>query len=364
MSAAVRGLLVVDDQDQVRLTLGRILQGAGYDVLMAGSVAEARSLLSARAVDLVLCDIDMPGESGLVLVDWLAAQQPATAILMVTACDDPRVAERALTGGADGYLVKPFDRNEVIINVASTLRTQQRRHDEQRRRAELEELLEARTGELARSIQQLGNVETSLDRSYEETVWRLACAAEYRDPETASHLSRISRYAMLLATSVGCSEAWSELLRLASPMHDVGKLGIPDEILMKPGRFTAEDRAVMAKHSEIGHRILAGSSSPLLQMAAEIALNHHEWWDGSGYPNGRRGEAIPLEGRIVAIVDVFDALTSARRYKPAMSVDEAFELMSSERGTHFDPDLLDAFVAARDEVERIRDAYAEPLLAI
>jgi putative two-component system response regulator len=347
-------VLVVDDQAQVRRALDRILELEGYVCQQAGSVSEAQRSVMASTPELVLCDIDMPGGSGLGLVDWLAEARPETAILMVTACDDLEVAERALTGGAHGYITKPFDRNQVLINVADVLRRRQREAADHERQVHLEQLAQDRAVQLERSLAELERSSQSLDHSYEETVWRLACAAEYRDPETASHLERMSQYSHLLARRLGLDEAWCELLRLASPMHDVGKLGIPDEILMKPGRFSDEDRAIMNRHAEIGHRILAGSSSPLLQLAASVALTHHEWWDGSGYPRGLRGHDIPIEGRIVAVADVFDALTTQRRYKPKMSFDEAVALMTSERGRHFDPELLDAFVLARADIERIQ----------
>jgi putative two-component system response regulator len=359
MTTAAADILVVDDQDLVRRVLDRMLQREGHRCRQAGSVHEAKQVVSAEPPELVLCDIDMPGDSGLVLVDWLAEHHPDTAVMMVTACDDPAVAARVLAAGADGYIIKPFERNEIVINVANALRRHHLDAELRRRQATLQQTVDDQSSQIRASVTELEHASESLEHSYQESVWRLACAAEYRDPETATHLERMSRYSELLARTIGCDAGWCDLLRLASPMHDVGKLGIPDEVLMKPGRFTDEDRAIMNRHAEIGHRILSGSDSPLLQMAASVAYTHHEWWDGTGYPRGLRGTDIPIEGRIVAVADVFDALTTQRRYKDTMTFAEAETLMRAERGTHFDPDLIDAFFSSRAEVEAIQGTFAD-----
>lgn len=346
-------LLVVDDQEQIRTALSRILVAAGYRCLVAGSVAEAIVSVAADVPDLVLCDIDMPGESGLVLVEHLRARYPEVAVLMVTAYDDLTVAETALDGGALGYIIKPFERNEILINVANCLR---QRVDGIATRSALDDLGRAvsdRTAELAESLHQLDDATAALGRSHEEALRRMACAAEFRDPETACHLERMSRYTAVLARAAGLNEADVEMLRLASPMHDVGKIGIPDHVLLNTGAFTPEDRQIMSQHPRIGFELLTGSGSPLLELAAVVAYTHHEWFDGSGYPRGLRGEEIPFEGRIVAIADVYDALTSARRYKPGFSPERARQMMVDEAGTHFDPDLIEKFFACSEEIADI-----------
>ena len=352
-------VLIVDDQDAVREVLTRILEAVGHRCRSAASVADARIAVETSAPDLVLCDIDMPGESGLSLVEHLQRTWPDVAVLMVTAYDDPAIAEVAMDDGAFGYIIKPFERNEILINVASALRRRDQGMATRSVLGDLEREIGARTAELHSSLQALDQTAAALDRSHEEALRRLACAAEFRDPETAHHLERMSRYSAVLARAAGLSEAECELLRLASPMHDVGKIGIPDEILLKEGVFTPEDRRIMADHPRIGYELLTGSGSPLLDLAATVALTHHERVDGSGYPNGLRGDDIPVAGRIVAITDVFDALTSKRRYKRAMSLVEARELMLSERGAHFDADLLDLFFDHVDEIMQIKAAWAE-----
>ncbi|MGV3760354.1 MAG: HD domain-containing phosphohydrolase, partial [Actinomycetota bacterium] len=311
-------LLIVDDQRDVREVLSRILTTAGYQIATADSVLSAKAALADAQPDLVLCDIDMPGESGLVLLEHLTGNHPDVAVLMVTALDDPAVADLALDDGALGYVIKPFERTQLLIDVRAALRHRSTAHERRRQQEVLERSLAERTAELQASLQRLEATNEALGRADEASLRRLACAAEFRDPETAHHLERMSRYSALLGRTAGLDEARCELLRLAAPMHDVGKIGIPDEVLLKTGVFTEEDRAVMARHPRLGHDLLAGSGSPLLELAAIVALHHHERVDGSGYPDGLRGDEISLEGRIVAIADVFDALTSARRYKRAM----------------------------------------------
>lgn len=222
------------------------------------------------------------------------------------------------------------------------------------KRAEIEDRLRTTIKELERSEDQLA-------LSQEETIMRLSIAVESRDAETGQHIERMGRYCALLAEKLGWSEGACELLRVASPLHDVGKIAIPDSVLQKPGALSPDERKQMEEHAAIGHRILAGSDSPLLDLAARIALTHHEKWDGSGYPNGLKGEDIPVEGRIAAIADVFDALTSDRVYRPAMPLDKALGILQEGRGTHFDPEILDQFFNSIDEVIAIRnDSVAAP----
>ena len=358
-------VLVVDDQEAVRTALARIVAAAGYPCRTAGSVADAVRAIESAVPDVVLCDIDMPGESGLVLVARIQQRWPDIGVLMVTAYDDPAMAEEAMDLGALGYVIKPFERNQIIIQLAGALRHRREALDARTAVDHLQRAIEVRTQELQQSLQQLDHASAALDRSREEELRRLACAAEFRDPETACHLERMSRYCAALGRAHGLSEEHCELLRLASPMHDVGKIGIPDEVLLKEGVFTPEDRKVMERHPKLGFDLLTGSGSPLLELAATVAYTHHEWFDGSGYPRGLVGEDIPIEGRITAIADVYDALMSARRYKRAYTHHEARAIMRGERGTHFDPELLDLFFSCEAEIEDIRHRWSDshPIVA-
>jgi putative two-component system response regulator len=326
---------------------------------MAADATEARRHLQAQEFALILCDVNMPGESGLDLVRHVLREYPLTAAVMVTGLDDPQLAGIALEHGAYGYIIKPFESNEVLINVANALRRRRLEMENQAHRDHLEQTVLERTAALREAVANLERAEREIRQSREETIQRLALAAEFRDDETARHVQRMSQYCALLARRYGLDADRCELIRIASPMHDIGKIGTPDNILMKPGKFTPEEFDAITKHPEIGYRILAGSDAELLKLAAIIAWTHHEKFDGSGYPRKLAGENIPLEGRIASIADAFDALTSRRVYKPAYPIEHAISIMRQNRGKHFDPALLDTFLSAMDEVLVIKDQYAD-----
>ena len=352
-------ILVVDDEEQIRSLLGRLLQAHGHECAVAGSPSEARRALSAESFALVLSDINMPDESGLDFAQEVLADYPDTAVVMVTGADDRRYAETALAKGAYGYMLKPFKPNELVINVTNALRRRSLEIENREHRSRLEQTVLERTATLRDTITQLETSESELRRLREETIRRLSWAAEFRSNETGQHILRMSLYCTLLARLAGVDGERTEMIRIASPMHDVGKIGIPDRILLKPGPLTPEEREVMEAHTEMGYRILAGSDVELLDLAAELALTHHERIDGEGYPRRLEGETIPLEGRIAAIADVFDALTSDRVYRKAYRPDEARENMLAGRGTQFDSELLDLFFGAWDDVLAIRRAASD-----
>jgi putative two-component system response regulator len=251
-------------------------------------------------------------------------------------------------------VLKPFKPNELAINVANALRRRALEIERRSHREELEQTVLQRTAALRDTIASLETSERELRRLQEEAIRRLSWAAEFRNQETGQHIVRMSAYCHLLARLAGLDAERAELLRIASPMHDVGKIGIPDAILLKPTPLTEDEHLVMQGHTVIGHRILAGSGVELLELAATLALTHHEWVDGTGYPHALRRDDIPVEGRIAAIADVFDALISDRIYRPAFTPDEARAVLEAGRGTHFDADLLDLFLGAWDEVLAIR----------
>lgn len=352
-------VLVVDDEVPVRMLLSRMLTHKGYEVDSAADGREALDLAGGRLYDLAFTDIMMPGMNGIELVERLLECQPDLAVIMVTAVDDPNTARQAIELGAYGYIIKPFELNEILINALNALRRRELELAAKRHREELEQEVAGRTTDLRRALADLKATHQALASSQEETIHRLARAAEFRDNETAQHIQRMSLYCRLLAQRVGLAEERSELVRMASTMHDVGKIGIPDDILLKPGRYNDAEYATMKQHAEIGFRILAGSDSPLLNLAADIALTHHEHVDGNGYPRGLRGNEIPLEGRIAAVTDVFDALTSKRVYKEAMPVRTAVGILQEGRGKQFDRDLLDTFLDSLDDILAIRDEFGD-----
>jgi putative two-component system response regulator len=322
-------------------------------------VGEALEWLRRQPFDLMLCDICMPGPSGLDLARLARDRYPNVAMIMLTAVDDPAAGDAAISAGVFGYLIKPFRPNEVLVMIANALRRRKLELEHLDRQEMLEQLLEARTKELDQIVGSLGTTRKTLRQTREEVVHQLVKAARVRDVETTDHLYRMSAYCALIARRLGLPAERVEDIRLASMLHDVGKIGIPDAILRKPGRLTAEEFEVIKHHSEIGERMLAGSSSDLLDLAASIALTHHERFDGSGYPRGLAGEAIPLEGRIAALADVFDAMSTARVYKGAISVEKTLDYLLAERGGHFDPEIVDLFVGAMDEVLQIKAEQEE-----
>jgi putative two-component system response regulator len=352
-------ILIVDDEVPIQRMLGRLLEQYGYLCTLASDAKEARLRLGEKEFALILCDVNMPGESGLDLVKHVLTAYPHTAAVMVTGLDNPQLAGAALEIGAYGYILKPFESNEILINVANALRRRKLEIENRAHRDRLELTVLERTSALRHAVESLERAEKELRLSREETIQRLAIAAEYRDGATAQHIQRMSHYCALLARRHGLEPERCELIRIASPMHDIGKIGTPDNILLKPGKFTPEEFKAIALHPEIGYRILSGSGAELLTLAATIAWTHHEKFDGSGYPRGLKAEAIPLEGRIAAIADTFDALTSKRVYKPAFPFEQAIDIMHKRRGKDFDPELLDTFLEGMDEVLTIRSQYAD-----
>jgi putative two-component system response regulator len=310
-------VLIVDDDELNLRMLARILARSGYRCTTAGDAAEARRLLEEAPYDLILADVNLPGESGLELVADVLPRYPQTAAVMVSGLDDVELAERALRAGAYGYIVKPFSANDVLMGVLGAISYRQRELDADQR----------------------------LKASHEETIRRLCIAVEARDHETAAHVNQMSEYCWELALELGLDPDRCALIRTAAAMHDVGKIGVADAILLKPGPLDSDERTEMQRHAEMGYRIMAGSSAVLLQLAATIAWTHHEKVDGSGYPRGLTGDQIPIEGRIAAVADVFDALTRDRVYRPRISRRDAVDLIRQGRGRHFDPDISDAFLA-------------------
>jgi putative two-component system response regulator len=352
-------LLVVDDEELLRRSVRRMLQAAGHEVLEAATVTEATEMISAREVELVLCDIHMPGGSGLELVRSVAGTRPQTAVIMLSGIDDPAVAEQALDIGAYGYLVKPAERNEIVITVASGLRRRELELAQNDYVRELEDKLLSRSAALRDALDRVEKSETHARASEREIVDRLVTALSLRSEETGAHIRRVGAYSAMLAAATGDDAARPEEIRLAAMLHDIGKIGVPDTILLKPGALTTDEFEAMKRHTVLGAEMLADGQSPVIKLGAEIALTHHERWDGTGYPGGLQRDETPLPGRITAVADVFDALTSDRVYREAWPIERAVDQMTQERDRHFDPDLLDLFAASVEQVDAIREAYPD-----
>ncbi|MEQ9400456.1 MAG: diguanylate cyclase [Longimicrobiales bacterium] len=339
--AALRGrILVVDDEADVAQALQRVFRRVGYATpLVETDPARALDRVREEGVDIVLLDLHMPGMSGLeVLRDLNRATGPEDLlpVLVLTGDDDPDLRRRALAAGALDFLSKPLDVAEAEARVSNLLSIRWLHQRVAEQRDALEERVQERTSELA--------------DARTEILHRLARAAEYRDDVTGRHAERVGLMASLIAAELDAGARTVELIRRTAPLHDVGKIAVPDAILRKPGRLTRSEFEIMKTHTVVGEQILGGSRQPLLCMAARIAAGHHEKWDGSGYPRGLAGAGIPFEARIVTVADVFDSLSHARPYKQACAASEAVDIIRTDRGTHFDPDAVDAFMAICERV--------------
>lgn len=343
-----RKILVVDDEPVNVMILEQMLQEAGYkNVRGLTDPAEALASFEAYGPDLIVLDLRMPVIDGFGVMEHIRARTPKGVylpILVVTADVVQEVRRRALTAGATDFLTKPFDEAEVLLRIENLLRTRWQHLLLQDQNMALDHKVRERTQALESSNQRLELSNRKLEQSQTEIVLRLAQAAEFRDDDTGKHTQRVGEISRLLAHHLGLSDSLCDLIGRAAPLHDVGKIGIPDAILLKPGRLTADEFTIMQSHATIGGALLSQGQSPLMQMAETIALAHHERWDGSGYPQGLSGDAIPIEGQIVGVADVFDALTHARPYKAAWPVQETLSEFQRIRGAHFSPTLTDAFM--------------------
>ena len=315
-------ILVADDEQPNVDLMAALLRRTGYrNVTTTTSSTRLLELLREAPADLVLLDLHMPAPDGFAVLERIAGSVP---VLVLTADATRETRDRALDLGASDFLTKPIDLAEARLRIRNLLSTRVAQLG-------LEAAVRARTAEL--------------ETARIELLDRLALAAEFRDQETGEHTRRVGEGSARIAERLDRPAWWVELVRRGAPLHDIGKLGVRDAILLKPGRLDDLEHAAMQEHAEMGARILSGSEAPVLQLAEEIALTHHERWDGEGYPRRLAGEAIPLSGRIVAVVDVFDALTHARPYKEAWPVDRALATVEEGAGAQFDPQVVEAFLA-------------------
>jgi len=339
---------VVDDDDAARLVLERIVKHAGYSVDGARSAGEAKDLVALQDYGCVLLDKNLPDASGIDVLPHIKERRPDCEVIVVTGYANLDSVIQALRLGAFDYITKPFEDVRSVANrVSKALERRRLRRDVER----LVSALTSANTDLLASRQGLKN-------AYLETIFRLSIAAEYKDSDTADHIQRMSRYSGILARALGKDEHYTEHIVCASPMHDIGKIGIPDHILRKPGKLTPEEWETMKQHTVIGARILEGSSSEVLTMSREIAVSHHEKWDGSGYPYGLNAEAIPLSGRIVALADAFDALVNVRCYKPAFPIQDSVSWIRDMSGKNFDPMVVTCFL---DQLAAFEAVIAESM---
>ena len=339
-------ILVVDDDDMTRLLMKTILSRMSYQVSEAVDGIDAWEKVPVLCPDLIILDVSMPRMDGLELT-YKLKNEPNTKnipIMIVSNHDEITDQVKAVEAGADDFLPKPVEQIILKAKVTSLLKIKSYNDYMQSYQIKLEDEVAKKTAKLKYAFDELETANKRLKLYSLDTILRLSQAAEYKDQQTGQHIQRIGYYIQIIGQKISLSPNEIDEFLYASPMHDVGKIGIPDNILLKPGKLNAEEWAVMQQHTTIGGKILSGSDSSTLKTAEIIALTHHEKWDGSGYPNNLKGSDIPMPGRITAIADVFDALTSKRPYKDAFSMEKAFAIMKDGQGKHFDPDLLDAFL--------------------
>ena len=341
-------ILILDDQVVNVKILERLLHFNGFQNLIVTTESrETFAIIQREKPNLILLDLEMPYVTGFDILLKLQEinQKQEISVIVLTANQDKESSHRALDLGANDFLSKPFDSKEVMLRIINTMKSNIYNRLMASENEKLNYLVELKTHEIR--------------ESQFEIIRRLGTAAEFKDNETAKHTIRMSKYCEVMAYALGLNDEQCRLILHASPMHDIGKIGIPDYILLKPGKLSDEERVIMNTHAEIGGRIIGDHSSSLLIMARIIAETHHEKWDGSGYPQGLKGEEIPLEGRITAITDVFDALTSERPYKKAWSVDEAIQFLIQNKGQHFEPSLVDLFLKNLDQIISIKKEFQD-----
>lgn len=350
-------LLIVDDEEPIREMMSLLFHREGYQCMTAEDGETALETLKTRPVDVVITDINMPGING---VDLLEKGREITNadFIVITGFVEDFSYETLIAAGASDFIYKPISNKEMLLRLKRVLRERFLLLERERINRELEssnQKLLKYAEELNSALSDLKSTHNELQSAYLDTINRLALAAEFKDEETGDHILRMSDYCALIAEKYGLEKHWIQNIQYASPMHDIGKIGIPDKILLKPDRLTEKEFETIKTHTTIGASILANAQAEVLRVAHDIALTHHEKWNGEGYPNGLKKQETPICGRIVGLMDVFDALTSNRPYKTPYPIEVAQKFIKSERGKSFDPDLVDIFLAHIDDFVRIKN---------
>ena len=357
-------ILIVDDEPRNRLLLNNMCENMGYKTFQATNGEEAIDYAVDNSPDLIIMDVIMPKMNGFDSTEKIKADDRTKQIpvIIVTALGSREDLLTGISKGADDFLTKPYDFEELAMRIKNNLKIKKYNDLLKENNDILEEKVQQRTQELQKALFELNLAHDSTKAAYLETIYRLTLATEFKDQATGSHIKRISLYTRKIAETLSMNTEFIENIFHASPMHDIGKVGIPDSILLKPGALNAEEWEIMKTHTTIGAKILEGSESTFLKMGQEIARNHHETWDGSGYPNGLSKTQIPISARITIIADQYDALRSTRPYKKPFTHDEAFKIITEGDGRtspdHFDPDIIKAFIQINRDFGEIFESYS------
>jgi putative two-component system response regulator len=351
-------VLVVDDDKIVARAVAQQMMKAGFKAFFVGSAEEVWEFIESATPHAIVTDVRMPGINGLELLQQVTARHPDMVVCVTSGSPDVEMTIEALRAGAVDFLVKPIDFGALKAALDRGFERRRARLKQRSYQINLEQMILERSRKLIQSSQALAQRTREIGLAYRDLLIRLGRASQWRDDETGEHIQRIGLFSAEIAMALGLSRTEVELIGEASPMHDIGKIGVPDSILLKPGRLTPVEFECMKAHTLIGAELLSGSEVPLLRTCESIALSHHEWFNGGGYPYGLSNSQIPLYGKIVAVADVFDALSHDRSYKKAIPIDETISTMSARRGLQFDPDVFDTFLRIVDRFEAIEQRLA------
>jgi len=355
-------VLVVEDNNEAREQVSKLLGNFFENITTAVDGVDGLNKFKTQKFDLIVSDINMPNMNGIDMISEIRTLDDNIHIIILSAYDNSEYFMKTIALGIDSYIIKPIEFDLFVNTITKIIKKIKLVYDNDEYKKELENMNHLLENQITQRIKEIIALNKDIKDTQKEVLFTIGAIGEIRSKETGDHVKRVAQYSKLLALYYGLGEEDAEMLKEASPMHDIGKVGIPDAILNKPAKFTDDEYEIMKKHSKLGYEMLKNSHRPILKLAATIAYQHHERYDGKGYPQGLKGEDIDINGRITALADVFDALGSSRVYKKAWSDEKIFKMLKDERGKHFDPKLIDIFFDNLEEFLKIRDSFKDDKL--